>query len=190
MLWNCSSSWHSYDYKVHKQDNGPKGEEAFKPLRTNFTVASDFNNYRLQRQAKKYDSHILEKIAKSNKKTDIQIKLAAFKPSYRLSLFFVVNNSKTASHSRSNHKGAELQLLEQIICEPGKAALSHQVTTNKKNHQPEGNLTTYCQLAYYLLDMHPTDNVIDEGKGLKYKFQTTRQYGRRSLLNVSLGERT
>lgn len=44
------------------------------------------------------------------------------------------------------------------------AALSNGVTADKKNHQLEGKLTTFCKVATYLLEMYETDDVISEAE--------------------------
>lgn len=90
---------------------------------------------------------------------------AAFKPSDPFSVLSLVDIFKTAYDSTNTHKGAALSLFPYFIREPTKATLSHQVEADtEKDHQQEGKLAIYCQVASYMLEAYATDNVIGEAK--------------------------
>lgn len=74
---------------------------------------------------------------------DVHSKTAVLK---QCDLFFVPSfsdNFKTACDGNIIHKRAKNLLFQYFIRELAKAAFSHQLTANKKNHRLEGKLTTY-----------------------------------------------
>lgn len=135
-----------------------------KLVNIHFTAAMVSNNYCLENLYQDYNGHICGKIAKWAKKMDVQKKAAMFKPSDVIYMPFFLDNSKTVCDSNSIYEIVEMLLFANFIVEPTKAALPHRVTADKKNHQQDRKLTTYCQALTYLLEMYATGNVIAVAK--------------------------
>lgn len=80
------------------------------------------------------------------------MKTATFKPSDLVSVLSFLENFKTTCDSNNIHKNAAVWLSQYFILELVKVASSHLVTAdNQKKYHYEVSLTTFCEMAGYLL---------------------------------------
>lgn len=87
-----------------------------------------------------------------------QIETTVFKPSEHISIHSFLSNINTSGESDSTVEDDAIQLFRYFIQALSKVALSYQVTTEKKDHPQEWKVTTYYQVASYLLEMYLTND--------------------------------
>lgn len=128
-------------------------------MKTHIIAALHFSNCLLQKNSQKYNRYVSGKKAKWFQMVYDQIKTAVFGTSDLVSMLYFLDNLNAASDSKSIQENVASSLFLHFFREPEKAALSHHVTSEKRNHGQEGELTTNYLVASYLFEPHANDDI-------------------------------